>query len=481
MEAATTVAELLEVVRQLQQQIGELTQRVKDLETENQALREENARLREENTRLKKRINDLERQGKKYTAPHSREALKADPQRPGRKPGQGTFTYRQVPESITEEITVSVPNRCPACDFLGELQLSHFEKASITELPAGMRGQVTVYNVPVMICPQCGQKVRGEHPDLAAGQCGATAHRIGPRLAAVVQTLHHELGVSERKIPRLLAMTVGLSLTQGAINQAAQRLAQDGGLLAEEVLALEERLRGAAYVHHDDTGWRMNGQQAWVSAYRSEDVALFKANRRHTAAELYAVLKDSFAGTLICDRFVTYDAQQFAEVPQQKCLSHVIRNIADVAEQVQGRAGRALAYVLKLKAAFQEAITVHRDFVEGRCHERHFRIRADRVRRLVNRLLKRTDLRTKESERLRAGLWKQHQRGRLLLFLEKPSLPPTNNAAERQLRSVVLARKVSQCSKNERGATTYMRIKSITETARLRGHDPVDVLMALRR
>ncbi|WP_339098047.1 initiation control protein YabA [Deinococcus sp. VB343] len=124
MEAATTVAELLEVVRQLQQQIGELTQRVKDLETENQALREENARLREENTRLKKRINDLERQGKKYTAPHSREALKADPQRPGRKPGQGTFTYRQVPESITEEITVSVPNRCPACDFLGELVLS---------------------------------------------------------------------------------------------------------------------------------------------------------------------------------------------------------------------------------------------------------------------------------------------------------------------------------------------------------------------
>ena len=99
----------------------------------------------------------------------------------------------------------------------------------------------------------------------------------------------------------------------------------------------------------------------------------------------------------------------------------------------------------------------------------------------MNRLLKRTDLRTKESERLRAGLWKQHQRGRLLLFLEKPSLPPTNNAAERQLRSVVLARKVSQCSKNERGATTYMRIKSVTETARLRGHDPVDVLMALRR
>lgn len=474
MSETTTVAELLEVVRQLREQVASLTERVKELETENKA-------LREENTRLKKRINDLERKNKKYTAPHSREERKLDPQRPGRKPGEGQFTYRQAPEISTQDITLPVPNYCPACDFVGELHLSHFEKASITELPAGIRGEVTVYNVPVMICPQCGQKVRGEHPDLATGQCGATAHRIGPRLAAVVQALHHELGVSERKIPRLLEMTVGLSLTQGAINQAAQRLAQDGGLLAQEVLALEERLRGAEFVHHDDTGWRMNGQQAWVSAYRSEDVALFKANPRHTAAELHAVLKDDFAGTLICDRFVTYDAQQFAELPQQKCMSHVIRNISDVAEQLKGRTGRALSYVLKLKVAFQDAMTVHRDFLAGRCTERQFRIRGDRIKRLVSRLLKRSDLRTKESERLRAGLWKQHQKGRLLLFLEKPNLPPTNNAAERQLRSVVLARKVSQCSKNESGATTYMRIKSVTETARLRGHDPVQVLMDLGR
>ncbi|OLV15728.1 hypothetical protein BOO71_0008473 [Deinococcus marmoris] len=44
-----------------------------------------------------------------------------------------------------------------------------------------------------------------------------------------------------------------------------------------------------------------------------------------------------------------------------------------------------------------------------------------------------------------------------------------------------MARKVSQCSKNLLGATTYTRIKSVVETARLRGEDPVAVLMALRR
>ena len=69
----------------------------------------------------------------------------------------------------------------------------------------------------------------------------------------------------------------------------------------------------------------------------------------------------------------------------------------------------------------------------------------------------------------------------MLHFLDKLEIPPTNNAAERQLRRVVIARKVSQCSKNKRGTETHMRIKSVVETARLRGQDLVEVLVSLRR
>ncbi|CAM3592348.1 transposase [Deinococcus saxicola] len=68
----------------------------------------------------------------------------------------------------------------------------------------------------------------------------------------------------------------------------------------------------------------------------------------------------------------------------------------------------------------------------------------------------------------------------MLYFLHDSEIPPTNNAAERALQSVVMARKVSQCGKNLLGAITYTRIKSVVETARLRGEDPVAVLMALR-
>ncbi|WP_291427177.1 transposase, partial [Deinococcus sp.] len=253
-------------------------------------------------------------------------------------------------------------------------------------------------------------------------------------------------------------------MTQGAINQAAMRLAQDGRPLSNHVLGLEQHLRQAAYVHHDDTGWRVGGEQAWVGVYQSSNVVLFKVNPRHTAAELHAVLKDGFQGTLVCDRYSVYDAQQFAGMKQQKCLAHVLRNISDVVGQVKGRAGRGLVYLWRLKANLQDALKVHRDFQEGKTTERQFRFRGELVQGRVTRLLSRTDLRTPESERLRSGLWKQHEKGRLLRFLEDPVIPPTNNAAERRLRPAVIIRKVSQCSKNQRGAQAHMRTKSVVET-----------------
>ena len=78
------------------------------------------------------------------------------------------------------------------------------------------------------------------------------------------------------------------------------------------------------------------------------------------------------------------------------------------------------------------------------------------------------------------GLLKHHQRGNLLRFLEDPSIPPTNNAAERALRSGVIARKVSRCSKTRRGADGYAMIKSVIETAKRQAQHPLDVLVGLQ-
>ena len=61
-----------------------------------------------------------------------------------------------------------------------------------------------------------------------------------------------------------------------------------------------------------------------------------------------------------------------------------------------------------------------------------------------------------------------HERGNLIRFLDDPTIEATNNRAERALRPGVISRKVSQCSKNQRGAQSRAAFTSVTTTAHLK-------------
>jgi hypothetical protein len=70
---------------------------------------------------------------------------------------------------------------------------------------------------------QCGKSVRGRHPDIAAGQRGATAHRVRPRIKALGHVLHFAHGVPVGKTSAILEELTGVRLTQAAITQDAMK------------------------------------------------------------------------------------------------------------------------------------------------------------------------------------------------------------------------------------------------------------------
>jgi transposase len=107
--------------------------------------------LIEENVRQRKRIEQLERQVKRYVAPHSREQPKADPKPPGRRAGQGTFTFKQAParDTVTRIIDVEPMNVCPSCQTPLDGAAFKTDLAWITELPR-FTPEITQYNVPVV-------------------------------------------------------------------------------------------------------------------------------------------------------------------------------------------------------------------------------------------------------------------------------------------------------------------------------------------
>jgi hypothetical protein len=320
---------------------------------------------------------------------------------------------------------------------------------------------VHTFLVEVCRCQRCGKTTRGHHRDVALDQYGATAHRVGERAKAVAHTLHYGWGVPQRKVPTILRALCGLEITQGALNQDAQ--SKTAGVVGAAYQQLRAEIPQAPVVHTDDTGWRMGGSTAQLMVFTHSQTTVFQVRSRHRNEEVREVIGDDFAGVLECDRGKSYDAEELRGVDQQKCLSHLIGNAADL-EQRQW--GRARQFPRRLKELLQKGLAL------GRCRQQlpaaRFEKQAAALDRQMSKHLRDRLLGNLDNQRFLNGVGAQHDRGNLLRFLRDPRLEPTNNRAERALRPAVIRRKVSHCSKSPAGARAFEAFLSVIQTFRQR-------------
>jgi len=408
---------------------------------------------------LRAEIAQLKRSTKRQAAPFAKGRRVTKPKPPGRKPGLGSFSYRQgpSPEEITEppvDVPVTLVS-CPNCG--GKLAEERVDFAYITDIPPMPRPEVTQYRVRVCRCLRCGQRVRGQHPDLRPDQYGATAHRVGDRVMAVAHALHYGVGIPVRKGPGVLEILTGVKLTQGAVTQDAL------GRALGPVGRVYERLRASVQdrpvVHTDDTGWRVGGESAFLMAFATDEATVYQVRPRHRNEEVREVVPSDYQGVLVTDRGRSYDAQALAQIKQQKCLAHILRSISEV---VTTKKGRGRSFGNQLKRLLREALVWWQAYHAGEVAA--FASEARRLKAAITHHLRDRVLPDRDNQRLLDEIGWHHDRGNLLRFLEDPGIEPTNNRAERALRPAVIARKVSQCSKNEAGAYAFSAFTSVIRT-----------------
>jgi transposase len=460
------------------------------LKQENEFLKHENEQLRAdlnraffaiekleiENKRLREDLEKLKREKYKSAAPFSRNQPKQHPGTPGRKPGIGTFKYRTAPspEEITKIVQVKLEqNTCESCGSL--LEPTGFRFAWISELPE-LKPEIIEYQLQRKTCVTCGITVQATHPMISSNQVGVTAHRLGSRALALAHSLQYEMGVTVRKVPAVVLLTVGLRVTQGALTQSALKLADENNLMDVKYQALRENVQHASLVNTDDTGWRVAGSGAFLMAFKTASSLVYQIREQHRSDEVLEVIPTNFAGVMGCDRFSSYDAKVFDQVRQQKCVAHVLKNIRDLLEVSKGR---ACDFPKAVRTVFKTALRLHSRFLRGDVTEEIFTRDGRALSRKLSRLLReRPQPLTKLNERLRRGLAWHHARGSLLRFLLDSNVSPTNNAAEQALRPAVIFRKLCAGSKSWRGARALVAFKSVIESAKLSGSSGFDVLAA---
>jgi transposase len=116
---------------------------------------------------------------------------------------------------------------------------------------------------------------------------------------------------------------------------------------------LRQGVPAAPVIHTDDTGWRVGGRTAFLMGFDTDQATVYQIRDRHRNEEVREVIGDGYGGVLVSDRGKSYEAEEFAEMEQQKCLAHLLRNISEV---VETKRGRARQFGTELKTVLREGL-----------------------------------------------------------------------------------------------------------------------------
>lgn len=175
-----------------------------------------------------------------------------------------------------------------------------------------------------------------------------------------------------------------------------------------------------------------------------------------------AILGDAALGVLCCDGYAGY--HHYAG-RKQRCWAHILREAHDLTTTYPDDAPLA-EWAAALKGVYADAVA----WTATDPHARH-----QAQRRFEARLVQLCQPFVADPLAVQGRLCRtllRHLPERFV-FVAEPAVPPDNNAAERSLRPLITARKISGGTRSPQGTTTKMSLASLFGTAQLRGRDPL--------
>jgi len=421
-------------------------------------LRKENERLQQEAERLRRELEAALRASKRQAAPHSRGNPKANPQRSGRKPGRryGRQACRPIPARVDERITVPLPERCPHCG--GGVEAESCETQYQEEIVR--RTVVRRFDIAVGHCRNCRRRVQGRHRLQTSDAVGVGNVQLGPEALTLAAILNKQMGLSLGHTQQVLSYGFGLEVSRGGLYRALARMA---GRAEPTYDGLLEAARQASVNGMDETGWKVGGRLQWLHVAVSAQVTVYAILPGRGYEQSVAILGAAYDGFLTHDGWAPYYRFQFAF--HQSCLAHLLTRCREMAHLAPPA---ALAFPRSVEDLLEASLELRDRYEQGEFSERGLSIATGKLESKLDRMLE-TSRRNAANRRLARHL--KHERLWLFTFLHCPGLDATNNAAERAIRGMVIARKVWGGNRTWEGARTQQILVSVLRTCWQQGKD----------
>jgi transposase len=379
----------------------------------------------------------------------------ATPAKGPRKKRQLNFArHRDTPTRLVEHVV----DACPACgtalsggEVVRRRQVLHVPRVPV---------EVIEHVVRRRVCPGCDRVCT---PPLDLGEQVVGHHRVSLDTMALIAALHTVGRLPLRTLQWALATLHGLHLSVGGLAGILQAVAARASPALDQLRA---QIRASPVVHGDETGWREDGEAGYAWFFGTPTLRYFHYDHSRAGAVVQEVLGEVYEGTLVSDFYAAYNIHHG---PHQRCWVHLLRDIHDLRGAHPGDADLAAwadavhaVYLAAKQAAAGELAW------DGRVAARAA------LERQLSAVCAPYWL--PDSTAPQATLCQRIDRflDELFEFVLDPAIPADNNLAERSLRPLVVARKISGGTRSPEGSQTRMGLASLFGTWQAQGRDPLD-------
>lgn len=364
--------------------------------------------------------------------------------RGGAKPGHKGHGRSSICEQDADAVeTVAIDNVCPDCGNALEEKGTR-SRTVIDCQPVKMKK--IVYHLQRKRCPKCKKVISARPPGVLA-KC-----LYSNQLLAYVAVQHYIYGNTLGQIEKQTG--IGYSSLIDAMHQLAKRLKD----VPESLIQL---YRDSPLKHADETGWRTDGQNGYAWLFCTPEVSIFRFRRTRSGSVAREVFgPEPLPGVLVVDRYNGYNSMPCSI---QYCYAHLLRTVKGLEKDFPENTEIA-SFVQALAPQLANAMSLRTlDITDRQFKQQAAKIK-DAIINITNHQAKHPAIQKVQD------IFRQ-KAARLYHWADDRNIPADNNRAERELRPLVIARKISFGSQSDAGARTREILMTVLHTLKKKTTD----------
>lgn len=390
---------------------------------------------------------------------------------PGGQPGHPRHILEK--HSHPDKVIYHILEKCShCCHNLVEVKVLGYETRQVFDIPP-LRIEVTEHRAEQKVCPHCCLENVADFPKdvLQPTQYGNT-------LKGLATYLNQYQFIPYDRLQDFFVDIFNHTISQGMLVKINQQCYKN---LEAVESAIKKQLTESSYLHHDETGIRIEGKLHWCHVASTSKLTSYGIYpmRGKEAMETMDILS-RFKGRLVHDFFRPYFSYNCKHA---LCNAHHLRELKFIEEECEQEWAKYMADLLlaiKSQVEWHQtrglALSEQRIDAYARCYDEILMMGLWHPGNISRKGIKRQRGYAKQSKAKNLLDRLRFHRFEVLAFMYDFQVPFTNNQAEQDIRMLKVKQKVSGCFRSSEGAQWFARIKSYISTARKHQQNILQVL-----